>query len=393
VVHGHSYRDTRLVFGDDLQRATSHVDLLIVRIALVHDYLCTLGGSDRVFQYMCEAFPNADVFTLSLNRCRAIPYFAAKKDVRTTWMNPIVQTPGAFRALFPVATYAMQSLDLREYDLVLSSSATVAKYVRAPNGRHVCYCYIPTRALWHFDEYFGKSISGAAFKLLLPFLRRHELRAVSHIDEFIAISAMTQGYIREYYNRDSTVLHCPIDLSAFAPRADRHDAFLIVSRLEYWKRLDYAVAAFTRLGLPLRIIGQGPEESKLRALAGPNVTFLGAVDDKTLAEEYARARAVIFTPFLEYGLIPLEANASGTPVIAYGRGGIEETMVPVNRPGVDPSKATAVFFGEQTPDAVIEAVRLFQQSEFDPQALVRHASQWSVPEFQSKLKTALNRAP
>ncbi len=360
-----------------------------MRIALVHDYLCTIGGSERVFQYMCEAFPDADVYTLALNPRRVIPYFATKKDVRTTWMNPIVRTPAAFRALFPIATYAMEALDLRAYDLVVSSSATVAKYVRAPNGRHVCYCYIPTRAIWHFDEYFGGSIPGRLFKLLLPFLRKRDLAAVRYIDEFIAISEMTRGYIREYYDRDSTVLPCPIDLSSFAPRADRGDAFLIVSRLEHWKRVDYAIEAFTRLGLPLRVVGQGPEETRLRAIAGPNVTFLGAVNEETLAMEYARAQAVIFTPFMEYGLIPLEANASGTPVIAYGKGGIVETMIPVNGPTARGSPPTAVFFYEQTPQAVIEAVQLFQQHQFDPAALVRHASGWSVPAFQSKLRRAV----
>jgi glycosyltransferase involved in cell wall biosynthesis len=360
-----------------------------VRIALVHDYLCTVGGSERVFQYMCEAFPDADVYTLSLNRSRTIPYFAKKKGVHTTWMNPFVQSPAAFRLLFPIATYAMEGIDLRGYDLVLSSSATVARYVRAQKGRHVCYCYMPTRAIWHFDEYFGHKLAGRIFKLLLPYLRRRELRAVARTDEFIAISAMTQGYIRQYYGRESSVLHCPIDLSAFAPRDDRTDAFLIVSRLEHWKRLDYAVDAFTRLGLPLRIIGQGPEEARLRALAGPSVTFLGAVDDTTLAKEYARARAVIFTPFMEYGLIPLEANASGTPVIAYGKGGIRETMIPANGQDADPVNATAVFFDEQTSDAVIEGVHVFEHLRFDPQALVRHASQWGVPEFQAKLRRAV----
>lgn len=359
------------------------------RVALVHDYLCTIGGSDRVFQYMCEAFPDADVYALSLNRSRALPYFANRPDVRTTWMNRLVQTPAAFRAAFPIATYAMQHLDLSSYDLVLSSAATVARYVRAPNGRHVCYCYIPTRAIWHFDEYFGRSLAGRAFGLLLPHLKRRELEAVAHTDEFIAISEMTRGYIREYYGRESSVIHCPIDLSAFSATPEKSDAFLIVSRLEYWKRLDYAIQAFNRLGLPLRIIGQGPEEARLRSLAGPNVTFLGAVDDATLAREYARARAVIFTPFLEYGLIPLEANASGTPVIAYGKGGIEETMIPANGPRPHHATATAVFFFEQTPEAVIEAVQEFERHTFDPAALVRHAEGWSVPVFQDRLRRAV----
>jgi glycosyltransferase involved in cell wall biosynthesis len=363
-----------------------------VRIALVHDYLCTLGGSERVFQHMCEGFPEADIYTLSLNRERTIEYFANKQGIHTTWMNRLVQSPASFRVFFPVATYAMQSLDLRAYDLVLSSAATVARYVRAPNGRHVCYCYIPTRAVWHFDEYFGHSLAGKGFKLLLPWLRRRELQAVGHTDEFIAISAMTQSYIRQYYGRESSVLHSPIDLSAFAPRRDRGDSFLIVSRLEHWKRLDYAVEAFTSLGLPLRIVGQGREEANLRAIAGPNVTFLGVVGDAALAREYAQAKALVFTPFMEYGLIPLEANASGTPVIAYGKGGIPEILIPVNGPGADPANATAVFFDQQTPEAVIEAVQLFQGLTFDPQALVRHASRWSVPTFQRKLRQAVGVA-
>jgi glycosyltransferase involved in cell wall biosynthesis len=336
---------------------------------------------------MCEGFPEADVYTLALNRDRTLPYFAKRTGIRTTWLDRFVQSPASFRVAFPVATYAMQQLDLSRYDLVLSSAATVARYVRAPNGRHVCYCYIPTRAIWHFDEYFkGGGLAARAFGAMLPYLRRRELEAVAHTDEFIAISRMTQAYIREYYGRDSSVLNCPIDLSAFAPSAERGDHFLIVSRLERWKTLDYAVEAFTRTGLPLRIVGQGPEEGRLRAMAGPNVSFLGPVDDAQLAREYATSRAVIFTPYLEYGLIPLEANASGTPVIAYGKGGIEETMIPANGSSPEPRPPTAIFFHEQTADALIGAIERFQTTAFDASYLARHASQWSVPVFQRKLR-------
>jgi glycosyltransferase involved in cell wall biosynthesis len=358
-----------------------------MRIALVHDYLCTVGGSDRVFQFMCEAFPEADVYTLSLNRSSVIPYFATRTDIRTTWMNRLVQTPAAFRVLFPIATYAMEHLDLRGYDVVLSSAATVARYVRAPDGRHICYCYIPTRAIWHYEQYFSGGIAARAFGLLLPWLKRRELEAVARTDEFIAISEMTRGYIREYYGRNSSVLHCPIDLSAFSPGPERSGSYLIVSRLEHWKRVDYAVEAFTKLGIPLRVIGKGPEEHRLRAIAGPNVTFLGPVDDDTLAAEYSRARAVIFTPFLEYGLIPLEANASGTPVIAYGKGGILETMIPLR--DQNQKDATAVFFVEQTAESLIDAVHRFERASFDQATLARHAAKWSVPEFQRRLRNAV----
>jgi glycosyltransferase involved in cell wall biosynthesis len=363
-----------------------------VKIALVHDYLCVVGGSDRVFQYMCEGIPEADVYTLSLNRRTVIPYFANRPDVRTTWLNPFVQSAGAFRLAFPIATYVMQRLDLSQYDLVVSSAATVARYVRAPNGRHVCYCYIPTRAIWHFDRYFSGGVAAHAFKMLLPWLKRRELEAVAHTDDFIAISRVTQEFIREYYGRPSEVLPCPIDLSTFAPREDKSDAFLIVSRLEHWKRVDYAVEAFTRCGLPLRVIGEGPELERLRAMAGPNVTFLGGVDDATLAREYARARAVIFTPKMEYGLIPLEATASGTPVIALGKGGIREIMVPAGESSSSEAP-TAVFFYEQTPEAVIDAVHRFENVQFSSALLVQHAQAWSIPRFQSRLRKMLGLPP
>lgn len=353
-----------------------------MRIALVHDYLCGLGGAERVFQYICEAFPEADAYTLAYNPDAALPYFS-KRGIRTTWMNRFVQSMGAFRLSFPVSTHVMESLDLSGYDIVLSSSATVAKYVRVPNGKHVCYCYIPTRAIWHFDEYFGGGVKGRLFRLILPGLKKHDYEAAQRVDRFVAISEATRDYIRQYYDRESEVVYSPIDLDKFSPSSDkRNDHYLIVSRLEHWKRVDYAVEAFNRLGLPLRIIGTGEEEERLKAMAGPNISFLGVVDDETLAREYADAKAVVFTPFLEYGLIPLEANASGAPVICYGKGGITETMIPLGG-GESP---TAVFFLEQTAEALIDAVRRFEEAKFDRDELVRHASKWGVPEFKRRIR-------
>ena len=356
-----------------------------MNIAIIHDYLCGIGGSERIFQYMCEEFPEADAYTLAYNPSATFPYFRTRR-IRTTWLNRFVQSTAAFRWSFPLATYVMQSLDLSRYDVVLSSSATVAKYVNVPKGRHICYCYIPTRAIWHFKEYFGDSIKAKLLKVTLPYLKRRDLAAARKIDRFIAISQASKEYIRQYYGRDADVVYCPIELDKFRPSVQKGKHFLIVSRLERWKKIDYAVEAFTRLGLPLRIIGAGPEEQRLRALAGPNITFLGAVNDATLAREYSEAGAVIFTPFLEYGLIPLEANASGTPVICYGKGGIVETMVPAEGrtgKGVD---ATAVFFYEQSADALIDAIKRFDTITFDSNALVRHAQKWGVPSFKKKLR-------
>lgn len=357
-----------------------------MKMAIVHDYLCGIGGSERVFQYICEEFIEADAYSLAYNPERTLSYFKGR-HIHTTWLNPIVQSMDAFRWSFPFATHVMESLDLNEYDLVLSSSATVAKYIRVSNGKHVCYCYIPTRALWQTGEYFGGGWKSKLIKPFLAYLQRHDLEAAKRVSHFIAISKTTQEHIANTYSRDSSIIFSPIDLDRFAPSEQRGEHYLIVSRLEQWKRVDYAIEAFSRLNLPLKVIGTGKEENRLREMAGPNITFLGEVDDETLAWEYAVARAVIFTPFLEYGLIPLEANASGTPVICYGLGGITETMIPWSKDSDHKDhSATAVFFYEQTADALIEAVRQFEQVSFDPAYLVKHASRWGVPEFKRQLR-------
>jgi glycosyltransferase involved in cell wall biosynthesis len=343
-----------------------------------------------VFQYICEEFPEADTYTLAHNRDKALPYFL-KRGVRTTWMNGFVRSMEAFRWAFPIASYVMESLDLRRYDVVLSSSAHVAKYVRVPNGIHICYCYIPTRPIWHFEEYFGSSIKGALFKLFLPYLRKRDYAAAQRIDQFISISKASQEYIRQYYDRDSEVIFSPVDLDRFSPSGGRKDHYLIVSRLEHWKRVDYAIEAFNKLGLPLRVVGTGKEEQRLKAMAKPNISFLGPIADESLAREYREACAVIFTPQLEYGLIPLEANASGTPVICYGKGGITETMVPLEEAKTNGGAPTAVFFYEQTVDALVAAVKRFQDAKFNPEDLVRHAQRWGVPAFKQSIRHAVER--
>lgn len=360
-----------------------------MKIAIIHDYLCGIGGSERVFQYMCEEFQEADVYTLAYNSEATYPYFKERR-IKTTWLNSFVRTTGAFRWAFPLATYAMERLDLSEYDVVLSSSATVAKYVRVPNGRHVCYCYIPTRALWQFDEYFGSGWKSRLVKPFLSYLQKRDYKAAQRVDNFIAISKVTRDHIRMSYGRESDIIYCPINMNNFQPVVKKKEHFLLVSRLEQWKRVDFAIEAFNRLGLPLRIIGTGIEESRLRAMAKTNISFLGAVDDATLAREYGEARAVIFTPFLEYGLIPLEANACGTPVICLGKGGILETMVPFEEGTVVQGRApTSVFFYEQTADALVEAVGRFERAGFDAVQLIKHASEWDVPAFKKKIRQAV----
>lgn len=355
-----------------------------MRIALVHDHLCGMGGSERIFQYLCEEFAEADVYTLAYNPETTLPFFSLRPP-KTTWLNRFVQSAESFRWAFPLAAHVMRRVDLSDYDLVLSSSATTAKYVKAAPGKHLCYCYIPTRALWHFEEYFGKSWKRHTLKPFLSYLKKNDFSVAQTIRHFFAISESSKRYIQMYYQREAEIIHCPIETTKFKPSSQKQDHYLLVSRLEPWKKVGYAVEAFNRLGKPLKVIGTGSEGAKLRAQAKPNISFLGAVSDAELAEEYGKAKAVIFTPFLEYGLIPLEANAAGTPVLCYGRGGVEETMIPVGKPS-----PTALFFYEQTPEALVEAVLRFEQISFDETTLVAHASQWNIDSFKKKMRSAVS---
>jgi len=354
------------------------------KIALVHDNLCTLGGAERVFQYICQEFEEADIYTTTYNPSKTHPYYQTRK-INTTWLNTFIQSHEKFRWSFPLATYAMQGLDLTDYDVVLSSSGSVAKYILSNKGKHINYCYLPTRAIWQSDQYFVNSVRGKIFKTVLPYLRKRDYLAAQKIDYFVAISNTTKNYIKQYYDREAAVIYCPIETEKFCPGKTKKNHYLLVSRLERSKRVDYAIEAFNRLGLPLKIVGTGNEKSNLQAIAKSNIEFLGAVEDATLASEYSEALAVIFTPFLEYGLIPLEANASGTPVISYGYGGITETMIPTdNINSLEPP--TAVFYYEQTADALVNAIKKFEKVNFESTDLVKHASKWNVETFKKKIR-------
>jgi glycosyltransferase involved in cell wall biosynthesis len=221
---------------------------------------------------------------------------------------------------------------------------------------------------------------------MLPYLKKRDYNAAQHVDNFIAISNFTKERIRQCYKKDAGIIYCPVDVNKFYSSKIKQNYYLIVSRLEYWKRVDYAIEAFNRLNLSLRIIGTGKEEQRLRSMAKPNITFLGEVDDAMLAHEYSEALAVIFTPYLEYGLIPLEANASGTPVICYGYGGIAETMIPADGDMAREEFPTAIFFYEQTADALIEAIEQFEKYRFESDDLMRHARKWSIESFKKKIR-------
>jgi glycosyltransferase involved in cell wall biosynthesis len=294
--------------------------------------------------------------------------------------------PGIYRHHQPYLLFyplAFGGLELRDYDLVISNKSAFCLGVRTPPGtRHVCYCLTPTRFVWDYDSYVEREqVGGAARRLVRPFLgwlQRWERRAAEGVDAFVAISDEVQGRIRHLYGRESAVIYPPVDTSKLMPAREHDDYFLIVSRLIPYKRIDLAVRAFTDLGLPLWIGGDGRDRANLEAEAGPSVRFLGRVPDERLGQLLARCRAFVFPGLEDFGITPVEAMASGRPVIAYAGGGALDSVI---------EGVTGTFFHEQTPTSLADAVRRFDASAYDPAAIRAHAERFDVRVFKAEMRT------
>lgn len=361
-----------------------------MKIALIQDQLLTSAGSERVFLYMAQEFKEADLFTLCYNPETTWPEFKTFK-IKTHWLNAVIRNHRVFKMIFPIATMAMERWDFSDYDLIITSSATTAKYIKRFRAPHICYCYFPTRAIWNFDAYFngGVGMKERLFSFFLSYFKRRDVAAAARVSKFIAISNSTKLAIKNNYGADSEILFPPVDLERFAKLGvEKGDYYLVVSRLERWKLLDYAIEAFNELGLTLKIIGSGPERGRLEACSGPNITFIGNVNDDVLALAYAEAKAVIFTPELEYGLVPIEAIAAGTPVIALGRGGVLETMIGLDDP--QGRESTAVLYADPNKDSLMQAIIQFENSKFNSAILTSHAATFGIPEFRRKLRQIIS---
>jgi len=358
-----------------------------MKIAVIQDQLLTKAGSERVFKYMVQEFKEADIYTLAYNPNSTLPFYKTKQ-IRTSFVNAFIKTHEIFKTFFPISTYIMQCWDFSKYDVILTSSATTAKYIRRFKGIHICYCYFPTRAIWDNEKYFRnkRSLKILIFYLLLPFFKKRDIYSTTKISKMISISKYSQKAIQRIYNCDSEVLFSPIDYELLKQgfSVNKKSHYLIVSRLEKWKDLEYAIHAFNESGKKLKVIGTGAYENYLKSISNSNIKFLGSVSDERLAIEYGEARALIFTPELEYGLTPIEANAAGTLTIAYGRGGVKETMIPF-RTSSD-RNFTAIFFQNKNFESLNDAVRLCEQIEYSPSFLKMHAKKFSIKNFQKRLR-------
>jgi glycosyltransferase involved in cell wall biosynthesis len=356
-----------------------------VRVALVHDWLVTLGGADRVLLALHDLFPQAPVFT-ALHRPQALPRSFCDLDVRPSWLQNLPGAVRHHRLVVPLLPVAFGSVDLRGYDLVISSSHACAHGVRVPSGVvHICYCHTPMRYAWDLQQEYLRALPPPlrpAARAVWGGLRAWDRRAAARVDVYVANSRHVADRIRRHYGREAVVIYPPVDTDFFTPgdsrRPDRPGCggpgsfYLVVSRLVPYKRVDLAVRAFSRLGRPLVVVGDGPERRRLEAMAGPTVRFAGEVSDEALREYYRGCRALVFAGEEDFGLVPVEAQACGRPVIALGRGGVRESVV---------DGVTGLLFSDPDPDALAAAVISSDGMAFDPRTIRAHAERFSRPRF------------
>ncbi|MGC9359648.1 MAG: glycosyltransferase [Anaerolineae bacterium] len=358
-----------------------------MKLAIVCSWLNQYGGAERVLEVLHSMYPEAPVYT-SIYLPKALPEAFRSWDIRPSFLNrvPLARRyPSLFLGSFPLA---FESLDLRGFDVVVSvTSAFAHGVITSPRTQHVCYCLTPARFLWDHAQYVEREQLGGLMRSLLAprliKLRQWDRLAAGRVDQFVAISHTVQARIAKYYRRESQIIYPPVALPTRCQDTEPEPFYLVVSRLVPYKRIDLAVRAFTQLGLPLRVVGDGRDRRALERIAGENVRFLGYVDEPTKQRLMQQCRALIFPGEEDFGLTPVEAMAAGTPVIAYGRGGARDTLV---------DGETGVFFREPTVASLIEAVQRFEGLTFDHERLLAQAQRFDVSVFEERMGRLLRVA-
>ena len=364
-----------------------------LRVALVHYWYVRRRGGERVLEVLADMFPQADIFTLVYDPGSLADSIKAHK-ITGSFLQKLPQAKRYYPALLPFFPLALEQLRLDDYDLVISQESGPAKgVITRADACHVCYCHTPMRYLWDmYHEYLSKAPFGFVgrgfYSLACHYVRQWDYASAARVDHFVASSQNGARRIRKYYRRESDVIYPPVDLEAFSVAEEHEDFYLVVSPLVPYKRVDLAVKACNALKRRLMVIGDGPEKSALMKMAGPTVTFLGFQSDEIVREHYRRCRAFLFPGEEDIGLTPIEAQASGRPVIAYGRGGAVETVGGFY-PGEDanPEEATGVFFAEQSAEALMEAILEFEvvESRFSPTLIRAQAERFDVAHFKEQL--------
>jgi glycosyltransferase involved in cell wall biosynthesis len=372
-----------------------------MKVAVVHDWLVVYGGAERVLEHILDCYPEADLFSL----IDAVPpdrrAFLRGRTPRTSFLQGLPGVGRYYRKLLPLMPLAIEQLDLSGYDLVISSSHAVAKGVlTGPGQLHVCYCHSPMRYAW--DHYFADLRDSGLERGPLSWFARWQLhrirtwdvRSSFGVDRFIANSHFVRERIFKVYRRYAQVVYPPIETGLFHPGGDRSDFYVATGRFVPYKRMELIASAFKAMpSKQLVLIGDGPGLARAKAEAGPNVVFLGHQPLEVLRDHLQRARAFIFPPEEDFGIVPLEAQACGTPVIAFGRGGALETVISPERAARTGQAPTGIFFEAQTGESLCRAVAAFERMEaFDPEAIAAHARGFGVERFKREFQAAVAAA-
>lgn len=356
-----------------------------MKVAIVHDFLNQYGGAERVVEVFHEMFPEAPVFT-SIYLSEKMPSAFRAMDIRTSFMQKFPFLHKHAKKYFLFYPLAFRSFNLQDYDLILSSSSSYAKGIRTTQRSvHICYCHTPARFIWRYENYieqenFPSIIKGLIKFFVKIFLKGWDLRANKGVDYFIANSHYIKGRIASAYARSSDVIYPPVTVDQFSVSQEVGDYFLVVSRLNTYKKIDIAIEAFNALGKPLYIVGDGPYRRYLQEIAKDNIHFMGKVSEQALLNYFSRCRAYILPGEEDFGITPVEAQACGRPVIAYGRGGVLETVI---------DGVSGVFFQDQTKESLIDGIHRFEFliGSLDPSKIRQHAEQFSVERFKHELMT------
>lgn len=371
-----------------------------MKIALIHDWLTGMRGGEKCLEIFCELFPEATLFSLLHLKGTMSPAIE-KMDIRTSFIQNMPFLKTKYRHYLPLFPTAIEDFDLKGYDLILSSSHCVAKGVLAhPGTMHFCYCHTPMRYVWSmYHDYFGqgrvKGLQKTVIRFSSNYLRMWDVLSANRVDYFIANSNHVRKRIEKYYRREAAVIHPPVDTASTWLSEKNDDYYLVVTALVPYKRIDVAVKAFNHLNKRLVIVGQGSEEKHLKKIAGKNIEFVGWAVGTELQNYFANCRALIFPGEEDFGIVPVEAQAFGKPVIALGIGGALETISGIwaandkNTNLALPEQSTGVFFNESTPDSLIKAVEFFEKKQFSAKLIRQHALQFDKVLFRQRIKSYL----
>jgi glycosyltransferase involved in cell wall biosynthesis len=364
-----------------------------LRIAIMHDWLPVYGGAERVLEQIINVFPEADLFSMVDLIPEGQRDFLQNKPVQTSFIQKLPFARAKYRAYLPLMPMAVEQFDFSRYDLILSSSYAVAKgIITGPDQLHICYCHSPIRYAWDLQNQYlaaaglTKGPKSWLTRSILHYIRSWDALSATRVDSFMANSEFVARRIEKTYRRQATVIYPPVDLAGFAFEPEKESYYVTASRMVPYKRMDLIVEAFT--GMPereLRVIGDGPDFEKIKAKAGPNVKMLGYQSFEALKEQIQKARAFVFAAEEDFGIAPVEAQACGTPVIAFGKGGVTETVI---------NGETGVYYDAQTVESLQAGVREFEATagQFDPLAIRRNAMRFSAERFQHEFALEVARA-